>query len=202
MRIYPDPELPDVDVEWFEGDCRPGTGDVAISLIGVDDPALRTDVTVPCADLQATFEDVARERFRLIGTLRDLDGEVFSNSWADLDLRDGLDERASLYLGAFANFRVGWAFDLGASCESLGADAVLIDLISGPMSGFGTGAPCELSPHLTNVPFGVYTITLRAIAGEAIVAVAPDLADVVIDADALTDLGTVVLTPCGPSCPP
>ena len=34
MRIYPDPELPDVVTQWDEIDCRPGTGKVVVALVG------------------------------------------------------------------------------------------------------------------------------------------------------------------------
>ncbi|MBL0219514.1 MAG: hypothetical protein IPQ07_37305 [Myxococcales bacterium] len=54
MRIYPDPELPDVTVLWGEQDCRDGTGNVAITLTGVDTPSTAT-TTVPCTDHTVAF---------------------------------------------------------------------------------------------------------------------------------------------------
>src|ERR1051325_8713627 len=71
MRIYPDPDLPDVEVSWTKDDCAPGTGDVVVSLVGVDTPSYRSDVTVACNTLKTTYNDVARERYRVEGQLLD-----------------------------------------------------------------------------------------------------------------------------------
>src|SRR5262249_45758768 len=38
MRIYPDPELPDLTVEWDEFECMDATADIAITVTGVDTP--------------------------------------------------------------------------------------------------------------------------------------------------------------------
>lgn len=202
MKIYPDPELPDIEVRWFEGDCRDGTGDVALALIGLDSPTFRADLTVPCADMKATFADVARERFRLEGSLRGMTGEEFSNAVVDLDLRNGFDERAELYFGGFSNVRVAWTFDMDATCASLAADFVEI-LFSSPSFAdpLGWGEPCERSPALVSMPDGVYTVVARARTEQAIVAVSPPSAEVAITFDSFTDVGTLVMTPCGAACP-
>jgi hypothetical protein len=101
MKIYPDPELPDIDVEWSEPDCDDGAVDVALSLIGVDDPALRQEQTIPCADLNATFADVSRQRHRIEARLLDGQGAELNMAEYEVDLRDGLDETAYLYFGHF-----------------------------------------------------------------------------------------------------
>ena len=105
MRIYPDPELPDVTVTWFEQDCRDGAVAVAITLTGLDTPSTVT-TTVPCADLTVEFPDVARQRFHVGGALLDLAGNVSSTSEADVDLRTGFDQTADLYFGGFSVPRV------------------------------------------------------------------------------------------------
>lgn len=201
MTIYPDPELPDVAVEWLDTDCRPGTGDVALTLVGVDDPSFRAELRVPCSDLEATFADVPRERFRLEATRYASSGEASSMYNEQLDLRDGLDARSFVLFDIY-NVRVAWSFDMGASCASLGAKAVLVELSpSSVPDPITLGVPCELTPVLAQVPDGLYTITARAVAGQTTLAVSPPSAELAISADAFTDAGTLVMSPCGAACP-
>src|SRR5262245_58772409 len=61
MRIYQDSELPDVSARWGEPDCGGGTGNVALTLRGVDTPST-VELSVPCTEYGATFVDVAFER--------------------------------------------------------------------------------------------------------------------------------------------
>jgi hypothetical protein len=202
MKIYPDPELPDVEVEWYDIDCRDGEGDVALTLIGVDDTTLRNQLTVPCSDLKATFKDVARQRYMLEGSLLDDTGVEFNRSpQMEIDLRNGIDEIAYLYFGGFSNFRIEWTFDMGATCGSLAVDGIQIEFATEGQALYHAGTYCQGTPHFGSAPDGIYTVTVRATANGTTVAVSPELPDVLIDFDTFSDLGTVVLTPCGGDCP-
>jgi hypothetical protein len=201
MTIYPDPELPDVKVDWFADDCRPGVDQVELALVGVDDATFRATLERPCGELQTTFADVPRERFRLDATLRATSGTVISMFGQELDLRDGLDERASVFFG-ISNVRVWWSFDMGATCASLAADAVLLDFASAMLPDpISFGVPCDAPPLFTEVPDGTYTITAHAVSGTTTVAASPPTAELAISHDSFTDAGTLVLTPCGSACP-
>jgi len=201
MKIYPDPELPDVKVEWLDQDCENGS-EVAVSLIGVDTPASRIDKVVACTDVTYTFVDVARERFRVEGELRDQAGEVFGNAQQDVDLRNGFDVTAFLYFGSFDNFRVRWTFDMGASCQSLAADTVLIVFsnLDGQVA-WGLELPCDLGVVSTTMPTGTYTVHAEATADSSTVALSPASAPLTIMPKGIADAGTLVLSPCGAMCP-
>lgn len=72
MRIYPDPELPDVLVEWsVEFECSEDTERVVVSLSAIDPAAEVGMVTVPCGDAGVRFDDVAPQRYRLAIRLED-----------------------------------------------------------------------------------------------------------------------------------
>lgn len=195
MRIYPDPELPDVKVTWYEDDCSRGSGDVSMTLIGMDSD-VRVPLTVPCSDLKTTLVDVARERYRFEAFLQGEDGEALSRNDSLIDLRDGIDERIDLYFGGFANFRVAWTFDMGATCESLGAEAIALTFSYPDRSpAFQSYVYCELTPFLGRFPGGTYTLQLRAVKGSTTVASSPESDEFEILEPDLTDLGTVTLTP-------
>ncbi len=207
MRIYPDPELPDVVVEWFaEHECAEDTDRVVVSLSAIDPPAEIGTITAPCRDASVRFEDLARVRYHVEAKLEDQTGLVYGDQEAELDLRDGLSERFMPFFGRVpgSNFRVAWTFDMGASCESLSAPTVVVratmDGGGPPRSFIGF---CE-SPILLDVlaPEGTYTLTARALRGNGIVAVSPESAPLAVTRGALTDFGTLTLTPCGASCPP
>ena len=202
MKIYPDPELPDIEAEWYEGDCRAGTADVELVLVGIDDPAFREQLVVPCTDIKATFADVPRERFTLQSALRSTTGAPFAMYEQELDLRNGLDQRAYLYFGGASNVRVSWTFDMGATCASLGADFVRLDFASPqfPEPLVQTWI-CEASPYFGSLPDGTYTIVARVIAHETTVAASPPSPEVTVTFDGFTDAGTLVLSPCGSACP-
>lgn len=202
MKIYPDAELPDVEAEWPDVDCRGNAGEVTLVLVGVDDTAFRQERNVPCLDLGATFADVPRQRFRIEAALHAQTGEVTASYDEDLDLRDGLDARSYVYFGGYDNLRVGWTFDVGASCTSLGATAVMLEFSTPQLPHPATFVPpCEASPFSTYLPEGVYTIIARAIAGEVTLAISPRTPELTVTADGLTDAGTLVLSPCGAACP-
>lgn len=202
MKIYPDPELPDIEATWFAEDCRVGTGDVALTLTGVDTPTFRAELTVACAATKATFVDIPRERYKLDATLRTTAGDEFASYEQDFDLRNGLDKRADMYFGGFANVRVAWAFEAGSSCESLGAELVTVEF-SNPDLGepFGLSAPCQESVLFATLPDGLFTALARAESQQATVAVSPVSDEFELTVDGLTDVGTLVLAPCGADCP-
>jgi hypothetical protein len=189
MRIYPDPELPDVSVEWIDQDCRKGDEMVTVTLDGIDSMT-HAEVAVPCTELKAVFKDVKRERYRIAAQLREAAGAVISDQMYDVDLRDGLDETTLLYFGAFDDFRVAWTFENGATCASLGAREVRVSM----SDQFALNYPCEIGRANGNAPDGDFTVTLTAYNSAGTVAEsAPQ--DVTIDSTQLTNLGTFTLSP-------
>jgi hypothetical protein len=202
MRIYPDPDLPDVKVRWGVQDCRPGTRDVAVRLTGLDATSEETR-TVACTDLVVVFADVARQRFHVGGDLLDLAGNVFTTSeGSDVDLRNGFDQSAGLYFDGFSNFRVAYVFDGGATCGSLGATSVEMAFsLPGEPDVDAFQFPCELARYTGSAPPGTYTARLRALASEQVVAASPETAPFVITESGFADLGVVTLTPCSAACP-
>jgi len=207
MRIYPDPELPDVVIEWFpEIDCGEDTDRVVVSLFTVDPAAEVSEVEVPCQDAGARFDDVARLRYRLSAKLEDPSGAVLGGHDTDIDLRDGLNERVTAFFGRSptANFSVSWTFDMGSSCESLSATTVLLRATLPGGDPFFFDAPCDEPLFLNAIPLeGTFTITARAVAGGgAVVAASPESAPFTITRNEIADLGTIVMSPCGAACPP
>jgi hypothetical protein len=191
MRIYPDPELPDVKVEWIAEDCRAGDEIVALTLDSKDSTDHR-ELSIACTELKATFADVKRERYVVKGELRNPAGVLITPAEQDVDLRNGFDESAFLYFGGFDNFRVSWNFDMGATCDSLHVayiDVRLSDVL-------GLGLPCDFGSGTGNAPDGDFTVTLRAFefGGEAPVAESESRM-ITIDSSTFTDLGTFTLVP-------
>ena len=200
MKIYPDPELPDVVVDWADTDCNPDAI-VALSLVGVDTPTLRTDVDVACEAWKYTFADVARERFHVDGALWE-DGEVVANHIYEVDLRSGVSDTAYLYFGegGYFSFKVAWTFDLGSSCESVGANAV--DIVFSVPEGvaFAYTAPCSTGMLRGFAPDGTYTVRAVATAAGIPVAVSPPTPELTWADYELMDIGTLVLSPCNGEC--
>jgi hypothetical protein len=206
MKIYPDPELPDVKVEWFENDCVEGTGDVSLVLTGVDDPSEHYEMTVACDAYKTSFKDVHRQRFHLKGTLLDSSGGVYSEGEYDLDLRNGFDETASLYFGGFDEFRIRWVFDAGATCQSVFATDVEIVFSVGSQVHSAIGVPCELGEAASSMPDGTYSVmgyAVRYTPNSLVVVAATQqpIDNVVLVEGVRMDLGTITLTPCGSACP-
>lgn len=195
MRIYPDPELPDLEVSWFAEECDNGE-QVTFTLTGVDDNSSSV-VTAPCPSLQVAFKDVARQQYLIDGTLSDAAGDVLSRSIAEADLRDGVDERVELYFNTGLPFQVAWEFDMGASCSSLAADTVVVELL--PSTQLAT--ICEAGALFGFERNGTYTMRVRAVSGPDTVAISPESAPFTLQALMTTDLGTVTLSPCAPDCP-
>lgn len=72
----------------------------------------------------------------------------------------------------------------------------------GPLPGRGAFL-VSLRVFLNAIPVaGTYTLTARAFSEDAVVAVAPASAPFEVTREALTDLGTITLSPCGAACPP
>jgi hypothetical protein len=205
MKIYPDPELPDIVVNWEDFDCRDGTGDVRIAVVTYEGSDVIAETTVTCSTLTVTFKDVAREHYRVEGYLLDLDGEIFSSNQSEADLRDGISERVSMYFNAFANFRVAWMFETG-TCASNGADAVEVELayMGSTMFQTSAGSECQFTPLFATLPTGDHRVRLRALdystPNLATIALSPEI-EVSIVENNVTDVGTLVLTPCGADCP-
>jgi hypothetical protein len=202
MRIYPDPELPDVKIEWVEDDCRDAVRDVSVTLTSMDSD-LVFDERVSCQATTMAFDNLPRERYELHGYLLDDNDEVFSKTYDLLDLRSGSSQRTSLYFGGSSNLRVAWVFEMGASCESLGADAMAIDLL--PV-GFTQRTFCRNTPYFGFAGSGTFSVRLRAeiggLLGETAVTVAasPETPPTSLGSG-LVDLGTLTVTPCGSDCP-
>ncbi|HTL39004.1 MAG TPA: hypothetical protein VL326_37995 [Kofleriaceae bacterium] len=202
MKIYPDPELPDVNIDWSDSNCDEGTGDLSLVLTGIDDTTAHYEQTVACDAYKTTFKDVSRQRFHLVGQLLDTSGEIYSEAESDVDLRNGFDVSSYLYFGGFSNWRVGWVFDMGATCESLGADNVLAVLSLDGQDYSANEAPCELGRMFGSAPPGTYAVTVYATAPGNITTVAVSQPIDVDVPDAMrADFGTVTLTPCASTCP-
>lgn len=201
MKIYPDPELPDVAVSWLEGDCADGTGNVTISLVGVDDTSEQHTQSVACTDYKLTFKDVSRQRFHILGELYDTAGALYSATESDVDLRNGYDEDAFIYFGGFSNYRIAWIFDMGATCESLGADGVEVLFYEAGQVAFSMGGPCDLGVLTGSGAPGIYSARVGAFMFEGAILATSMEVPATIPSTGRTDLGTVALTPCAPSCP-
>ncbi len=199
MKIYPDPELPDVVITWDEFTCEDAPGQVHISLYDFDGATPLDERTAPCSALSVRFDDVARERYRLEGELVTAD-RVIPTEGVEADLRDGVNERVFMYFDTFSNLRVEWTFAPGSSCATLGALWVAIDVsLPDETFEFSNTVPCDLPSYMTRLAEDTFRIRVRAISNSlTTVGVAPD-EEVVIGAG-LTDLA-VVLAPCGADCP-
>jgi hypothetical protein len=201
MKIYPDPELPDIEVRWRVEDCRPGSGDVLLELTGIDTPTFVAEKRVPCTDGQAAFVDLPRERFRVDGALLTTDGAELTTYWDESDLRHGLDDRIDMWFLAFANLRINWTFSMDASCASLGVDRFEIEMTSEIFpEPAAFEVVCTETPYFVGMPGGTYELGASAYAGEAIVAVAEPVTDVEIVDEGFT-IVDLVLAPCGSACP-
>jgi hypothetical protein len=207
MRIYPDPELPDVLVQWVPDlDCKDDGDRVVVSLSTIEPDAEAGRIEVPCRDGSARFDDVARVEYHVAAHVEDAAGEVLGGSSVDIDLRDGLSERVDAFFGRYrsSNFRVRWTFAVGASCESLGVRFVQLAAFPAEQDQLFSSwsVPCR-APVFVNAipPPGMYTLSAVAVAASGVVATAPPSAPFEIVRDQITDVGTLVLSPCGGECP-
>lgn len=207
MKIYPDTELPDIAVRWDELSCEDGVADVRVAVFTYDGAELVTETTVPCTALGTSFEDIARERYLVSGTLLDTAGEVYGGGYpGEADLRNGISEHVDLFFNGFSNFRIGWTFSTG-TCASNDVDGVgmEVQLMGSPMFNFGFQDPCAFTPHYGTLPEGTHRVRLRAYhytsdSSADVVAGSPSI-DITVVPEEITDVGTVVLTPCNADCP-
>ena len=204
MKIYPDPELPDLEVTWstpFERSCDGGE-EILVTVIGIDDPTTRLERAAACTDEKIKFADVARERFRIEGVLRAPDGTMLDTfEPTEADLRNGWDTEAYLWLPFDdGSFSVVWMFDMGESCESLSVQTIVIELADSlSPEPFVFAADCVQSLHYGNAPVGSYTVVLSALAGTDIVAVS-EPREVELPRGMTTNIGSVLLVPCNGPC--
>ncbi|NVB78478.1 MAG: hypothetical protein HOV81_08810 [Kofleriaceae bacterium] len=203
MRIYPDPELPDIELEWGSDVCREGTGDVRVELTGIDDPDTILGTTVPCTDSVAIFPDVARERYRATGMLLDTTGADYAGWYDELDLRNGIGVRRGMYFGS-GNVRVGFTFEMGESCASLGTPVIVGRFTPQrqPLHPWDLPVACEARAVFAILPEEAFTVTLLARDSTAsVVATAESPVFTPPPEPAFTNLGNLVLARCGTSCP-
>jgi hypothetical protein len=201
MKIYSDSELPDIELELFVQDC-PANTMVSITIDGIDDPSVQRQLDAPCGDTSVTFEDVARQRYKLVGSVVDDAGEERNHAEEELDLRNGLDEHADLYFPPFANFRVAWEFEGGATCGSLGVFSVELQFLIDGERQYTHETYCQASRVLGNAPDGVYSVIARGYGSDdAPIVASRILSAVTIDSATIVNLGTFVLAPCGAQCP-
>ena len=197
LRIYPDPELPDVEITWFDGDCMQAMATtVAVSITGIDDPAQHADATVACADQKVTFADVQRIRFHISATMRDAAGHTLgTDDVQDTDLRDGLDKTTDLFFNIFGpNFSAAWAFEGDTTCTSLAAETVALRFT--PTDGtppLTVDSPCEAQLFYGFAPLGTVTVSARALAAGMVVAESAESGPLVVMENAFTDAGTLTL---------
>lgn len=206
MRIYPDPELPDIELEWYDGSCREGIGDVHAVLSGIDDPALHFEATVPCATAIVAFPDVDRAHYHVDATLLDTAGAEFATWYDEVDVRNGVDVRSSMYFGDGGNLRVGWTFEDGESCESLDVDLVMAYFTPQrpPFEPWDYPVPCRAHAVFASLPEGDFTVRLVAQdkrMGTAVAASAESPVFTVAPEPAFTNVGNLVLARCGDACP-
>lgn len=202
MRIYPDPELPDVEVEWYDGYCADGAA-MVLTLTGVDDETFAQQLSVPCRDQRATFEDVARERFSLVAALHDQAGAERARAEPiSVDLRNGLDETAYPYF-TIDNFSIAWQFESGYTCASTGFGYVSVHGSTPQgLRVFAQSAPCQAMSLIGTGPEGTWNVDVIAYDADGVpVAAAPRIEAATLTFDTLTDLGLVTLAPCGVECP-
>ena len=190
MRIYPDPELPDVKVEWLDADCRSGDEIVFITLDS-EDSTHHQEQSIACTSIKATFKDVKRERYKIKGELRTPEGEPITPAEYEVDLRNGFDESAFLYFGAYDDFRIAWNFDMGATCDSLGVQYVSVTF----SDEFAYSFICPIGIGTGNAPDGDFSVKVTAYNNAGNPVAETPAADVTIDSTTLTNLGTFTLYP-------
>ncbi|MDX2087263.1 MAG: hypothetical protein SFX73_05415 [Kofleriaceae bacterium] len=203
MRIYPDAELPDVVVDWANFECPQDVGDVHVEVSSFDSDELRYEATGPCGAGSLTIADVDRERYRVRGYLLDPAGEIYDVARNEADLRNGLSNRVEMYWSGYANLVVAWTFAAGATCKSLPASIVTLEQHRGGSPDYQSIAAelCSEPASWVSVAPGPFELRLRAfgLLGTTVAISEPVSLDVA--ERVRTDAGTLVLAPCGASCP-
>jgi hypothetical protein len=203
MKIYPDEELPDVEVEW-DPVCPAEAGDVRIVLYTWGTREVAAELTAPCGAGQVVFEDVAREQFRVDGYLLDRTGEVIgANQGWEADLRDGLSERLSSMYFELANVKIAWELEEGVSCASLGVIYISSELRVLESANFDQWNPtfCNSTPWWAHFPTYTSQIRLRAVGKAGTVAISDPTPELMLSETEITDAGTLLLRRCDGACP-
>jgi len=206
MKIYPDPELPDVEVSWFAIDCGFGPSTITIELNGIDTPSTHLAQTAPCAlDTEASlaYPDLARERYSIAGSVLDTNNQPVSRaeSYEDIDLRNGNDITTSLFFDTLNDISVSWTFaDETATCESLAVETVQVRFTPQGKPGFTVERPCSLGAYFGGTAAGVYTVSARALSSGTTIATSPESAPITVDEHNFIDV-PLTLTACAPACP-
>lgn len=207
MRIYPDPELPDVVVEWLP-EC--GDDGVTVRLEAVGDDGVLVSSDVACPDGKGRVEDLARTRQRITAVLLDSRGEVLGRTLPEaVDLTAGHSVRT--YVSYFARDEAflwtAWELSGGDTCESLRAGRIVLDYQSEGPGDSGTldvgWCGDEELQFFSSVVGGTYTLrafALRGDDGSAVAASEPRAGVVIGDRGAVVDLGTFELTRCADDC--
>jgi hypothetical protein len=203
MRIYPDPELPDVIVEW-PMDCGDDGVTVRLEAVAADGTLISRDAT--CGAGQVRIEDLERARYTINASLLDASGGVLGRSYpSDVDLTKGLSRRTYVYefVRDRSFYRVAWTFNGGDTCQTLGATTILVSLRNDDSQADGR-VPCDsdIVDYFAPVAAGTYTLQLFAQRDDdAAVAASERRTNVVIpDHGASVDFGTIALARCTPIC--
>jgi hypothetical protein len=208
MRIYPDSDLPDLRVEWSDDQCPEGAT-VSVELLQAGESASGQSVaSAPCAELRLTIENADRAKLQVVGVIRAADGTVVSQASEPVDARDGNNKQTYLSFlePGVGRYQVAWSFMPGSSCATVGASYVTVEFILDDEKTFSElfSCPPGKPDYQPAVEAGTYTVLVSAIllSGPRL-ATAPPLVDVVIaPRGEVTDLGTVLLTPCTGTCMP
>jgi hypothetical protein len=206
MRITPDPELPDVIVEWV-GLC--GDDGVTVRIVATSESGEVALAEHDCDEGEGRVEDVGRERHDVQVELLDEGGEVVARSYPEpVDLSRGFSVRTYVwdFLRDQGVFTATWEITGGETCASLGTSSVQFDFATaeGVFSGYGGYCPEGTLGYYASVQAGTYTVTARATndTDYATVATAPPREGVVVgDRGQVTELGHFELVPCAPDCP-
>jgi hypothetical protein len=203
MTIYPDPELPDVVVEWFVDEtCVDGVTGVRVEILG----DVSTDF--PCAGGIGRIEDIARTQHDVqVALLDDTDTIVGRSEPFSVDLRNGASHRERVFWfyrdeGLIA---LAWQFAGGESCASLGITSLQVNAYpeDTTVGQSGFGASCERGeldyyPGLLAGTYDFHVVGVRDQTGEVVAASMWITDQVIRDRGELTDLGTVELARCPP----
>jgi hypothetical protein len=206
MRIYEDPDLPDLRVIWSEDQCPEG-GMVSVQLMPSGEITGGQSVaSAPCSDLRVIVENVDRAKLRVVGVISDPDGTVVTQDAEQVDTTDGNNKEAYLSFqdSSFGQYRMAWSFVPGASCATVGATYVSIEFTLDDKKTFAEFFPCSdgTTAYDPSVEAGTYTIRVFALllSGPRL-ASSPPLVDIAISPRGeLTDLGLVELKPCVGPC--
>lgn len=195
MRIYPDTDLPNLEVTW-EPDCRDSAADVRVVLYRWGTQDVLGEMSAPCTDGEMHVVDIAREHYRVNGYLLDISGGVLdARQGSEVDMRNGLDARLPPMTFSFSNLKIAWSFADGASCESVHAGGVIVQRLNGTDFTDEQFALCEDSPLFTYTGGGPARLRMQALGDYGPVATSEVTPELVFTYTERTDAGTVTLVP-------